>query len=98
MRVRVDGEVDAKMDNGVRINPYFRGRARQESAEEAEAKTGAGGPRCHAGHGMLRRNVGASGLTCGGGCGRALKRGAVWWSCEACDFDVCDACGGNAEG
>ena len=78
MRVRVDGEVDAKMDNGVRINPYFRGRARQEIAEEAEAETGDGGLRCHAGHGMLRRDAGASGLTCDGGCGRALKRGAGW--------------------
>ena len=38
------------------------------------------------------------GLTCDGGCGRALRRGTGWWCCDECDFDVCDACGGGEEG
>ena len=34
---RKDREADVLMDNGVRINPYFRGRARQGRTEELEA-------------------------------------------------------------
>ena len=95
---RKDREVDALMDNGVRIHPYFRGRARQDRTEEVEAAAEEGtGPRCQSGHGMLRRETDASGLTCDGGCGRALKRGSRWWCCDECDFDVCDACGGEEE-
>ena len=98
MERRTDKEADALMDNGVRINPYFRGRARPGGAEEVEAAAGGGtGPRCQAGHCMHRRETDASGLTCDGGCGRGLRRGAGWWCCVECDFDVCDACGGEEE-
>ena len=96
---RADEEADALMDNGVRVHPYFRGRARQasvaEADEEAEAEAGDRGPRCQAGHAMHRRETGAAGLTCDGGCGRALRRGTKGWCCVECDFDVCDACGGR---
>ena len=29
-------------------------------------------------------------------CERRMRRGAEWWCCAACDFDVllCDECGG----
>ena len=96
---RVDEEADALMDNGVRVNPYFRGRARQaslaEANEEAKAEAGDECPRCQAGHAMHRRETGAAGLTCDGGCGRALRRGTKGWCCVECAFDVCDACGGR---
>ena len=99
MERRKGEEADALMDNGVRIHPYFRGGARPGGAEEAEAAAGGGvGPRCLAGHHMHRRETGAAGLTCDGGCGRALRRGTGWWCCDECDFDVCDACGGVEEG
>ena len=99
MERRKEEEADALMDNGVRIHPYFRGGARPGGAEEAEAAAGGGvGPRCQAGHCMHRRGTGAAGLTCDGGCGRALRRGTGWWCCDECDFDVCDACGGGEEG
>ena len=62
-----------------------------EEEEEAEVE----GPRCSAGHSMLRRDWDASELMCDGGCGRALRRGAGWWCCEKCDEDVCDACHGK---
>lgn len=95
---RKDKEADVLMDNGVRINPYFRGRARQDSTGEREAAAEEGtGPRCQAGHGMRRRETDAAGLTCDGGCERALRRGSRWWCCDECDFDVCDACGGEEE-
>ena len=98
MERRTDKEADALMNNGVKINPYFRGRARPGGAEEVEAAAGGGaGPRCQAGHCMHRRETDASGLTCDGGCGRGLRRGAGWWCCVECDFDVCDACGGEEE-
>ena len=97
MQKRKDAEADALMENGVRIHPYFRGRARQATSEGAGAGvgTGEGDPRCQAGHTMCRRATEAAGLTCDGGCGRALRRADEWWCCEQCDFDVCDACGGN---
>ena len=80
------------------IHPYFHGRARQDNAEEAEAAVeGGAGPRCQAGHRMGRREVDAAGLTCDGGCGRALRRGSGWWCCDECDFDVCNACGGEED-
>jgi len=47
MRLRVDADTDRKMDNGVRINPALRERARRAAA--AEAAAGAG-PGCCAGH------------------------------------------------
>ena len=96
---RKDREADVLMDNGVRINPYFRGRARQGSTGELEAAAEEGtGPRCQSGHGTCAGDeTDASGLTCDGGCGRALRRGSRWWCCDECDFDVCDACGGEEE-
>ena len=27
-------------------------------------------------------------------CERRMRRGAEWWCCAACDFDMCDECGG----
>ena len=96
MLARVEAEVDRKMDNGVRINPVFRERARRAEEEEDEARRAveeqeAAVPRCEAGHSMVRRGEGAAGLTCDG-CRRAIRRGAGWWCCEMCDYDRCDAC------
>jgi hypothetical protein len=81
MLARVEAEVDRKMDNGVRINPAFRERARRAEEEEGEARRAveeqaAAVPRCDAGHSMVRRGEGAAGLTCDG-CRRAIRRG---WS------------------
>ena len=58
MRLRVDADTESKMDNGVRINPVLRERARRAAA--AEAAAGAG-PGCCAGHNMTRRSEGAAG-------------------------------------
>ena len=96
MLARVEAEVDRKMDNGVRINPVFRERARRAEEEEDEARRAveeqeAAVPRCEAGHSMVRRGEGAAGLACDG-CRRAIRRGAGWWCCEMCDYDRCDAC------
>ena len=96
MLARVEAEVDRKMDNGVRINPAFRERARRAEEEEDEARRAveeqeAAVPRCEAGHSMERRGEGAAGLACDG-CRRAIRRGAGWWCCEMCDYDRCDAC------
>ena len=38
MLARVEAEVDRKMDNGVRINPVFREKARRAEGEEDEAR------------------------------------------------------------
>ena len=101
-------EANALMENGVRIHLYFRGRAKQVAPEAEGAGAGVGtGEGMERGihdarrgtHRMCRRATEAAGLTCDGGCGRALRRadecGVEWWCCEQCDFDVCDACGGN---
>ena len=44
------------------------------------------------GHALQRWCTGAAGLMCDGPCGGCMRRGAVWWGCEACDYDICDAC------
>ena len=64
MRLRVDADTDRKMDNGVRINPALRERARRAAA--AEAAAGAG-PGCCAGHSMTRRSDGAASRAGDGG-------------------------------
>ena len=91
---RTEAEVEALMDNGVVVHPFFRGLARRASAAEEAAEAGGGGPCCHNGHVMTRRAAGAAGLMCDGGCGRRIGRGVEWWCCAECDFDVCDGCGG----
>ena len=91
---RTEAEVEALMDNGVVVHPFFRGRARRASAAEEAAEAGGGGPCCHNGHVMTRQAAGAAGLMCDGGCGRRIGRGVEWWCCAECDFDVCDGCGG----
>ena len=97
-RRRVWGEVEERMDNGIVIHPFFQGRARRASETEEEAEASGAGPCCHSGHGMERCAEGSAGLWCDGGCGRRIGRGAEWWCCVACDFDVCDRCGGAARG
>ena len=97
-RRRVWGEVEGLMDNGVVIHPFFQGRARRASEAEEEAEASGAGPCCHNGHVMERCAADAAGLRCDGGCGRRIGRGAEWWCCVACDFDVCDRCGGGARG
>ena len=54
-------------------------RAWEVANEEAKAEAGDEGPLCQAGHAMHRRETGAAGLTCEGGCGRALRRGTKRW-------------------
>ena len=101
MRARVRGEVEELMDNGVRINPRLRAvteageaRRRAAAAEAAAAAVVWQAPpkRCPLGHDMERCCEGGAGLQCDGGCGRALRRWAWRWSCEACDLDICEAC------
>ena len=48
--------------------------------------------RCPEGHEMVLSRVGGAGLVCDGGCGRSIRRGGAWWSCEECDLDMCIAC------
>ena len=101
MRARVHDEVEERMDNGVRINPRLRAameageaRRRAAAAEAAEAAVVWQAPprRCSLGHDMTRCCEGGAGLQCDGGCGRALRRWAWRWSCEACDLDICEGC------
>ena len=95
---RVRKDVEGTMDNGVVIHPFFQGRARRASAAEEEAEAKGAGPCCHDGHVMTRCTTGSAGLRCDGGCGRRIGRGVEWWCCAACDFDVCDRCGGGVRG
>ena len=101
MRRRVSVLVEVQMDNGVRINPRLRTLAKAGEARRRTVATEAGAAKgakeawrqlCPAGHGLLPRQGGSEGLQCDGGCGKALRRGARRWSCEKCDYDVCDAC------
>ena len=98
MMRRKEVEAGDLMDNGVVVHPFFRGRARRASAAEEAAEADGGGPCCHNGHVMVRRATGAAGLRCDGGCERRIGRGAEWWCCVECDFDVCDGCGGWEKG
>ena len=54
--------------------------------------------RCPGGHEMVLVRVGGAGLLCDGGCGRGIRRGGEWWSCEECDLDMCMACCREDEG
>jgi len=97
MRGRVAAEVEARMDNGVRINPVLRvmagGAAAREVVEGERAATAVDARRrCPAGHELRRARGGAAGLVCDGACAMPIRRGLMWWSCEACDFDMCMAC------
>ena len=47
---------------------------------------------------MVLASVGGAGLLCDGGCGRGIRRGGEWWSCEECDLDMCMACCREDEG
>ena len=89
MLARVEADTDKRMDNGVRINPALREMARRAAAAEAAAEAG---PTCGAGHALTWCSEGAAGLGCDGRCGRKIRRGAGWWSCAECDFDVCEEC------
>ena len=89
MLARVEADTDKRMDNGVRINPALREMARRAAAAEAAAEAG---PTCGAGHVLTWRSEGVAGLGCDGRCGRKIRRGAGWWSCAECDFDVCEEC------
>ena len=92
MFARMDAEADARMDNGVRINPMLKEMARR--AAVAEEVAGDREPTCEAGHAMAWCSEGSAGLWCDGGCGRRIQRGAGWWGCATCDFDVCKECSG----
>ena len=97
MRVRVAAEVEARMGNGIHINPVLGammgGAAARETAEGEQDVTAVDARRmCPAGHGLRRTRGGAAGLVCDGACEMLIRRGAMWWSCEACDFDMCMAC------
>ena len=85
MLARVEARTDELFDNGVRINPALREMSRLAAVAGATAEAG---PRCNAGHALTWRDEGAAGLECDGGCGRGIRRGAGWWSCEGCDVDV----------
>ena len=89
MLARVEADTDELFDNGVRINPTLREMSRLAAVAGTTAEAG---PRCKAGHVLAWRDEGAAGLECDGGCGRRIRRGAGWWSCEGCDVDVCEEC------
>ena len=89
MLARVEADTDVLMDNGVRINPGLQEMARRATAAKAAAEAG---PRCGAGHSLTWRSEGAAGLGCDGRCRRKIRRGAGWWSCAECDFDMCEEC------
>ena len=89
MLARVEARTDELFDNGVRINPTLREMSRLAAVTGTTAEAG---PRCEAGHVLTWRVEGAAGLRCDGGCGRGIRRGAGWWSCEGCDVDVCEEC------
>ena len=81
---RAEAEADRLMDMGVRINPGLRAMVERRRAGRVAV--------CPQGHVMALCDAGAAGLTCDGGCGGPLKRGASWWCCEECDYDVCMVC------
>ena len=81
---RAEAEADKLMDMGVRINPALRAMVERRRAGRVAS--------CPQGHSMALCDSGAAGLRCDGGCGRPLKRGASWWCCERCDYDVCMEC------
>ena len=109
MRDRVADDVDALMDNGVRIDPRLRAWSRRQAggsgggeSDGGEGGTQEGGEsplpmqrRCPEGHEMELGREGGAGLACDGGCGRSIRRGATWWSCAVCDLDLCMACCGD---
>ena len=113
MRERVAADVEARMDNGVRIDPRLGAWARRRTGGGCDEATGratqgeAARPtqevvtprrRCPGGHEMVLASVGGAGLLCDGGCGRGIRRGGEWWSCEECDLDMCMACCREDEG
>ena len=110
MRERVADDVEALMDNGVRIDPRLRAWAQRRASgsgggesDGGRVGTQEGGEaplptrrRCPEGHEMVLGREGGAGLTCDGGCGMGIRRGAAWWSCAVCDLDLCMACCGDA--
>ena len=49
-------------------------------------------PDCPAGHELSRWRNRIATLKCDGACGAKLSEGTFRWSCNLCDFDICDNC------
>ena len=47
---------------------------------------------CPGGHELTRWRNRIATLSCDGACSRKLKEGDFRWSCNLCDFDICETC------